>query len=47
MGVGAVDFLATANISDNDKKNYSKVVKKFHKYFEVLKIPFSNVPTST
>ena len=45
MGVDAVDVLATTNISDNDKKDYSKVVKKFNEYFNVQKIPFSNVPT--
>ena len=37
MGVNAVDVLATTNISDDDKKNYSKVVKKFNEYFKVRK----------
>ena len=37
MGVDAVDVLATTNISDDDKKNYSKVVKKFNEYFKVRK----------
>ena len=41
-----MDILATTNISDNDKKDYSKVVKKFNKYFKVQKVPFWNVPTS-
>ena len=31
------------NISDNDKKNYSKVVKKINEW----NIPFLNVPTLT
>ena len=35
MDVDAVDVLATTNISDNDKKNCSKVVKKFNEYFKV------------
>ena len=41
-----MDILATTNVSDNDKKDYSKVVKKFNKYFKVQKVPFWNAPTS-
>ena len=36
MGVDAEDVLATTNIS-NDKKDYSKVVRKFNEYFKVRK----------
>ena len=37
MGADTLDILATKNISDNDRKDYSKVVKKFNEYFKVLK----------
>ena len=33
MGNDAMDVLATTNISDGDKKDYSKVVKEFNEYF--------------
>ena len=35
MGVDAVNILATTNISDDDKKDYCQVVKKFNKYFKI------------
>ena len=37
MGVNAVDALATTSISDDDKKDYSKVMRKFNYYFKVQK----------
>ena len=37
MGVDAEDVLATTNISNDDKKDYSKVVRKFNEYFKVRK----------
>ena len=37
MGDDAGDVLATTNISDGDKKDYGKVVKKFNDYFKVRK----------
>ena len=46
MGVNAVDALATTSISDNDKKDYSKVMRKFNDYFKVQKTPSLIVPTS-
>ena len=37
MGVDSEDVLATTNISDDDKKDYIKVVRKFNEYFKVRK----------
>lgn len=37
MGDDAGDVLATTNISDGDKKDYGKVVKKFNDYLKVRK----------
>jgi len=37
MGNEAEDMLASTNISDDDRKNYSRVITKFDTFFKIRK----------